>query len=715
MQIDERQFEKFVSEIKYKASLYYVSLTSDMNFELALKFHTWGVPDRHKNRIKAAKKGDYVLFFGGESGMYILKLASDSYYDPSRIWGRDVYPHRIKLEETPVLHLTSSEFTPSDMFRVLTDPNGEPYQTHSKMGLSIKGVNGSFRKLKIDEIENLTHSLELKKTKNFNVPQYEFFQNAIESIKKVINVTDPVTKMKRVQDRKYVLLTYGEMFNPNNLYKLTFEDIKRFSDINENRHWSGLERQASNIEKNNTIEAVRTYLRVLLDEKKPVQDRLFEANKNIHYAGPLILTAILYVAYPEKYCVLNAPSISALQSLGLIGFKVTNTALSKYSIVNGVMDKLVERSGFDRWDIDWALYQIDKERNTITNEGKKQPIKEMTTKNETEPTEYSDFPKNIILHGPVGTGKTVLADIIARKLVAKQIKDRLEIPSFITADLDALSNSVQSVDPERIKKITFHQSYGYEEFIEGISAKTNGSQIEYNTKPGVLREICQIASENPNKNYVLVIDEINRGEISRIFGELITTIEEDKRSNKVDGKYSTTLPLSGLKFFVPENLYIIGTMNNTDRSIALLDVALRRRFTFFYVPPSEVPISKWLDSENSVDLEFKEVLTKSFKRLNEKIADTKNEDFQIGQGFFSELRDSNDKIASTQWIFRYKIIPLLMEHYYGEYDRLKELLGECFIEDTNDSDRIIWKDYIFEENHKEEFKSELKKFSELDE
>lgn len=120
--------------------------------------------------------------------------------------------------------------------------------------------------------------------------------------------------------------------------------------------------------------------------------------------------------------------------------------------------------------------------------------------------------------------------------------------------------------------ITFHQSYGYEDFIEGIKPTVTNGNISYEVASGVFKKFCEAAMMNPASNFVFIIDEINRGNISKIFGELITLIEEEKRE-----EFSATLPCSQEEFTVPKNIYIIGTMNTADRSIALMDTALRRR------------------------------------------------------------------------------------------------------------------------------------------
>ncbi len=378
--------------------------------------------------------------------------------------------------------------------------------------------------------------------------------------------------------------------------------------------------------------------------------------------------------------------------------------------------------------------------------------------------------KNIILYGVAGVGKTHNTNKLI-SLIEGGWSDR---DIFETIKTNKLSNSIDISDiKERIKFITFHQSFGYEDFIEGFRPNEEGN-IEL--VKGIFREICIEAQKNLDnsqnnkffnfedflndfiqkveneekftidsnliiiakkkingefqsfkvggrvkkqsltrdiierdfedyldgkikkyqdikptyesqssyhgnapyyfklyeamkkylihsaqnykiirselKNYYLVIDEINRGNISKIFGELITLIEEDKRD-----KLEVTLPYSKKPFKIPSNLYIIGTMNSTDKSIALIDIALRRRFTFLKMKPNENLIT-YTKAQNI------------FKALNEYITKTLGEDYQIGHSYFMNIESDDD----LDFVLEYKIEPLLEEYFYGDEKRLKETL-----------------------------------------
>ena len=218
----------------------------------------------------------------------------------------------------------------------------------------------------------------------------------------------------------------------------------------------------------------------------------------------------------------------------------------------------------------------------------------------------------------------------------------------------------------RIKFITFHQSYSYEEFVEGIRPVLNSQGLNYELKKGVLNEICLSAVNDPNNKYILIIDEINRGNISKIFGELITLIEEDKRLGE-ENEITAILPYSREKFNIPSNLYIMGTMNTADRSIALLDVALRRRFKFIELMPEYQKTGLNKKKIGGVNL------GKLLQRLNEKIEIMIDRDHQIGHSYFLKVKEGSKESLEEIW---YKdIVPLLQEYFYNDWEKLEQLLG----------------------------------------
>lgn len=240
-------------------------------------------------------------------------------------------------------------------------------------------------------------------------------------------------------------------------------------------------------------------------------------------------------------------------------------------------------------------------------------------------------------------------------------------------EVDKLQLSLEVKDSHSfVEFITFHQSYSYEEFIEGIRPvlMTSGgtsSDVQYRLEDGILKRMCVRAKRDPRNNYVLAIDEINRGNVSKIFGELITLIEEDKRGGS-DHELTVTLPYSKTSFSVPKNLYIIGTMNTADRSIALLDVALRRRFNFMELMPDYT----LLEDINIAGLSVSSLLEK----LNTKLCVMIDRDHQIGHSYFMKLLRSENPDKDLHEIWYKRIIPLVQEYFYNDWSRLSQILGE---------------------------------------
>jgi hypothetical protein len=235
------------------------------------------------------------------------------------------------------------------------------------------------------------------------------------------------------------------------------------------------------------------------------------------------------------------------------------------------------------------------------------------------------------------------------------------------------------IEQKRFEFVTFHQSFSYEDFIEGIkpeiteteTAATSG-QICYRVEPGIFKKMCRQALANPGKKFAILIDEINRGNVASIFGELITLIEEDKRLQEPN-ELTTKLPYSREEFGVPNNLYIIGTMNTADRSVEALDTALRRRFTFIEMRPNPemVPQPDGL----KVDLR------KLFEAINARIERLHDADHCIGHAYFMGVKD----IAGLRSVFANKIIPLLREYFYGNPAKVGMVLGERFVKRKNDN------------------------------
>jgi len=235
-------------------------------------------------------------------------------------------------------------------------------------------------------------------------------------------------------------------------------------------------------------------------------------------------------------------------------------------------------------------------------------------------------------------------------------------------------------EERRYEFVTFHQSLSYEEFIEGIKPDLGEEEevkdLNYINKKGIFFKIAQKASLNPDENWAIFIDEINRGNISNIFGELITLIEEDKRTGN-ENEMSAILPYSQIPFSIPNNLYIIGTMNTADRSIEAIDTALRRRFSFIEMPPLPYKLSK-----NVEGIDLQKLLTK----INQRLEVLLDKDHLIGHSYFMKV----DSLASLRKSFKLNIIPLLEEYFYNDRLKIGLILGEKFVQKSRFSEKLTF-------------------------
>lgn len=243
--------------------------------------------------------------------------------------------------------------------------------------------------------------------------------------------------------------------------------------------------------------------------------------------------------------------------------------------------------------------------------------------------------KNIILQGAPGVGKTFAARRLAWSMMGEQ-------------------------DDNRIEFVQFHQNYSYEDFMMGYKPVEDGFELKY----GIFYRFCQKAANQPDKEFFFIIDEINRGNMSKIFGELLMLIEKDYRGTKA------TLAYNGLSFSVPKNLYIIGMMNTADRSLAMIDYALRRRFSFFEVEPG-FDSEGFIHYQNSLNNETLNELISKVKDLNHEIALDKSlgKGFCIGHSYFCG-RD----ICTDEWmhsIVDYDILPMLSEYWFDDPNKLQ--------------------------------------------
>ena len=257
--------------------------------------------------------------------------------------------------------------------------------------------------------------------------------------------------------------------------------------------------------------------------------------------------------------------------------------------------------------------------------------------------------RQMIFFGPPGTGKTYLAEKLSRHLTS---------------------------DPSSYKIVQFHPSYSYEDFVEGFRPRADKGALTYELKPGPLRLLADEARKNPGEPYVLIIDEINRGNLAKIFGELYYLLEYREQSLVL--QYGSA---DEDEFSLPENLFVIGTMNTADRSIALVDAAIRRRFNFMEFSPVKAPIAnllgEWLKEHESPDLP-----AKLLDELNRRLDD---DDYAIGPSYLMNADALSE--SGLERIWKYSITPLLEEHFFGRQGQTKqfelaELLQAVHAEET---------------------------------
>ncbi len=328
--------------------------------------------------------------------------------------------------------------------------------------------------------------------------------------------------------------------------------------------------------------------------------------------------------------------------------------------VNDLAKRVSERLSDEGWepkdmlDVQFFFWKADEMAQLKLQDGKPSPPPRVVhTK--------IDIAKNLILYGPPGTGKTWHTVDKALEILDSKFYKANKL------NRTALKQRFNELQKEkRIGFVTFHQSFSYEDFVEGLRASTKNGQIRYKIEDGLFKRMCTNAGKQPDESWVLIIDEINRGNIANILGELITLIEPSKRAGASDA-LATTLPYSKEPFSVPANLHIIGTMNTADRSLTPLDTALRRRFEF----EAMLPKAKLLEGIEIDGVNIRKML----EVINSRIELLLNQERTLGHSFFLPLGKSPD-LGTLKRIFKNHILPLLEEYFFEDWSRIRKVLGD---------------------------------------
>lgn len=313
--------------------------------------------------------------------------------------------------------------------------------------------------------------------------------------------------------------------------------------------------------------------------------------------------------------------------------RVLKTLEKEYGLVDGNL-----------LDVHSLLYLFIEKEGKVIEEGEpKGPETEITVDDQEKLIFELLLDKyNVVLYGPPGTGKTREAFQLAKLWRAK-------------------------FGQGTVYQVTFHPSYCYEDFMEGLRPTSDGSGFE--VKEGVFKKICKEASAAIHKKFLLIIDEINRGDVARILGELTTLIEGDKRGQN----YSTLLPVSKESFWVPDNLFILGTMNTADKSISLMDLAIRRRFLFYPLRPNP----SVLEDNRSFQQEIQGIhLSQLLIAINQRLMDVGiDRDRALGHSYLMVSREKENPLEILKWRFEYEIYPLIEEYCYSDRSLVGKILG----------------------------------------
>ena len=534
----------------------------------------------------------------------------------------------------------------------------------------------------------LKELVESYKSNYIEITQGERYKwEALEWYKKHwdINAPDFAAMVEKAFEKTYNLLQAGQYYARKMLVNLTKENPEK----------------------------VRSLFKYLYDENISLEERFDAFRKGFdelvstfereisHYQDLHAISVYLTFEYPEKYYIYKYRVLkNYCKYLGVaLPADINNHEVNKIKHSNRLCDEILEFIKNDSELIELYLeeysdlYYLDDERHLLAFDimyyGSYYKLQndDLSDINpyyeEGETLQTNSIAKNTILYGPPGTGKTYNTACYAVAIVEnKDVEEILEEANDNYSDVFERYTSYKN--DGLIQFVTFHQSYGYEDFIEGIkpvleTEDEEQKDLQYKVADGVFKAFCEQDETINLQNKVFIIDEINRGNISKIFGELITLIEDSKRLGAAE-ELKVVLPCSQKPFGVPANVYILGTMNTADRSIAALDTALRRRFSFVeMMPDTDVLENVIVEGVN---------ISKMLTKMNKRIEVLFDREHTIGHAYFINLTNSStiDELAE---IFENKIIPLLQEYFYEDYERIRLVLADNQVDQADKTLQFI--------------------------